>query len=33
MKENENTFGATTLKLVEVSGQYYKCRAAALKEK
>lgn len=25
-----NTFGDTTLKLVEVAGQYRKCRAAAL---
>lgn len=27
---SEPTFGATTAKLVEVAGQYYLCRAAAL---
>lgn len=26
----DDTFGATTLKLVEVAGQYNECRAAAL---
>ena len=26
----DNTFGATTNKLVEVAGQYYECREAAL---
>lgn len=27
---SDDTFGATTLKLVEVAGQYAECRAAAL---
>lgn len=27
---SNDTFGATALKLIEVAGQYYKCRAAAL---
>lgn len=27
---SDDSFGATTLKLVEVAGQYRKCRAAAL---
>lgn len=27
---SDDSFGATTLKLIEVAGQYYKCRAAAL---
>jgi len=26
----DDSFGATTLKLIEVAGQYYRCRAAAL---
>lgn len=26
----DDTFGATTLKLIEVAAQYHKCRAAAL---
>lgn len=26
----DDSFGATTLKLIEVAGQYHKCRAAAL---
>jgi hypothetical protein len=26
----DDTFGATTLKLIEVAGQYRKCREAAL---
>lgn len=28
----EKDFGSTTLKLIEVAGQYYKCQAAALGE-
>jgi hypothetical protein len=28
----DDSFGATTLKLVEVAGLYYRCRAAALAE-
>lgn len=28
----DDTFAATTLKLVEVAGIYYECREAALKE-
>lgn len=28
----DKTFGATTLKLVDVANQYYDCRAAALGE-
>jgi hypothetical protein len=28
----DDSFGATTLKLVEVAGVYYRCRAAALAE-
>lgn len=27
---NDDSFGATTLKLIEVSGIYYRCREAAL---
>ena len=27
---NDDSFGATTLKLIEVAGQYYRCREAAL---
>ena len=26
----DSTFGATTLKLIEVAGQYHECRCAAL---
>jgi hypothetical protein len=26
----DDSFGATTLKLIEVAGQYYRCREAAL---
>ena len=28
----DDSFGATTIKLIEVAGQYYKCREAALAE-
>jgi hypothetical protein len=28
----DNTFGATTMKLIEVSGIYHKCREAAVNE-
>lgn len=28
----DKDFGATVLKLIEVAGQYHKCRAAALSE-
>lgn len=30
---NDDSFGATSLKLIEVAGQYRKCRQAALGDK